>query len=69
MLSNDNTAITTGKLNDEPIDNYYYNHLRSMNDIHTALDEVFVCEIKPFRFNFKISGVFEDFSYMLKTNG
>ena len=55
----DNTAITTGKLTGESIVNYYYNHLRSMNDVYDALDEVFTCEIKPFKLNFRISGVFE----------
>ena len=54
-----NTAITIGKLNGETIINYYYKHLRSMNDVYDALDEVFACEIKPFKLNFRISGVFE----------
>lgn len=51
-LKYDNTAITTGKLNGEPIVNYYYNHLRSMDDIWVGLEEVFACEIKPFKLNF-----------------
>lgn len=46
-------------MNDEPIVNYYYNHLRSMDDIYSAPDEVFSCEIKPFKLYFRILGVFE----------
>ena len=55
----ENTAIKEGNLIGEPIVNYYYNHLRSMDDVYDALYEVFACEIKPFKLNFRISGVFE----------
>ena len=30
-----------------------------MDDIYAALDEVFTCEIKPFKINFRLSGEFE----------
>lgn len=58
-LKYDNSAVTTCKFNGEPIVNYYFNHLRSMDDIYAGLDEVFACEIKPFKLIFRISGVFE----------
>ena len=64
-------VITTGRLNGEPILNYYYyNHLRSMDDIWVGLDEVFACEIKPFKLSFRISirpfevyNMFADYTY------
>lgn len=30
-----------------------------MNNVFAGLDEVFACEIKPFKLSFRISGVFE----------
>lgn len=64
----DNTSITIGKLNGEQIFNYYYNHLRSMNDIYAVLDEVLACEIKPLNLNFIISGAFEEVFWNTKTD-
>ncbi|KAK8881097.1 hypothetical protein M9Y10_003825 [Tritrichomonas musculus] len=45
--------------NKEPIITYYFNNIKSLNNIYESLYKVYKEEIKPFKIHFQLSGVFE----------
>lgn len=54
--------IEINSLNDEPIVDYYFNHIRTLENIYNALEKVFRIEYKPFKLQFTLSGVFEEYN-------
>ncbi|KAK8838144.1 hypothetical protein M9Y10_035560 [Tritrichomonas musculus] len=49
----------TDKDNKKPIITYYFNKLKSLDDVYKGLEKIFKTEIKPFKINTQMTGVFE----------
>ncbi|KAK8864100.1 hypothetical protein M9Y10_009399 [Tritrichomonas musculus] len=53
--------------NKEPIITYYFNNIKSLNNIYESLYKVYKEEFKPFKIHFQLSGIFETSTFNFET--